>query len=84
MNEFKFSIIIAVYNVEKYIKETIDSVINQTMDFEKNIEIILVDDGSVDNSAVICKEYEKTDPDHRVSSRDIKKMLELQLLETQV
>ena len=36
MNEFKFSIIIAVYNVEKYIKETIDSVINQTMDFEKN------------------------------------------------
>lgn len=64
MNEFKFSIIIAVYNVEKYIKETIDSVINQTMDFEKNIEIILVDDGSVDNSAIICKEYEKKYPEN--------------------
>ena len=59
MNDLKFSIIIAVYNVEKYIKETIESVINQTMDFEKNIEIILVDDGSTDNSAVICKEYAK-------------------------
>ena len=59
MNKFIFSIIIAVYNAEKYIQETIESVINQTIGFEKNIEIILVDDGSEDNSAVICKEYVK-------------------------
>ena len=64
MNDFKFSIIIAVYNVEKYIKETIESVIGQTMDFEKNVEIILVDDGSTDNSAVICKEYVKKYPEN--------------------
>lgn len=57
MNKLKFSIIIAVYNVEEYVEESIQSVINQTLDFKKNIEIILVDDGSTDNSSKICKEY---------------------------
>ena len=64
MNKIVFSIIIAVYNAEKYVKETIDSVINQTLDFKKNTEIILVDDGSKDNSAIICKEYAKKYPDN--------------------
>lgn len=54
----KISIIIPVYNVEKYMKKCIESVINQTY---KNIEIILVDDGSTDRSAHICDEYEKKD-----------------------
>src|SRR5574344_1753548 len=54
---YKFSIIIAVYNVEKYIRETIESIINQTMEFEKNVEIVLINDGSSDNSELICKEY---------------------------
>ncbi len=56
--EDKISIIIPVYNVEKYIKKCVDSIINQTY---KNLEIILVDDGSSDNSGKICDEYKKRD-----------------------
>ena len=52
------SIIIPVYNVEQYLERSILSVINQTYN---NIEIILVDDGSTDNSGKICDEYEKID-----------------------
>lgn len=54
----KISVIVAVYNVEKLIKRCLDSIINQTM---KDLEIILVDDGSTDNSGKICDEYVKLD-----------------------
>lgn len=54
----KVSVIIPVYNVEEYLKECLDSVINQTL---KEIEIICVDDGSTDNSLKILKEYAKKD-----------------------
>lgn len=53
------TIIVPVYNVEKYINECIDSLIKQTY---KNIEIILVDDGSKDKSGVICDNYAAADP----------------------
>lgn len=52
------SIIVPIYNVERYLKKCIDSLINQTY---KNIEIILVNDGSKDNSIKICDEYVKSD-----------------------
>ena len=54
----KISIVIPVYNVSKYLSKCIDSIINQKY---KNLEIILVDDGSTDDSGNICEEYAKKD-----------------------
>ena len=54
----KVSIILAVYNVEKYIRQTLDSVINQTF---KDIEIIVVDNKSTDKTLDIVNEYAKKD-----------------------
>lgn len=50
------SIVIPVYNVEKYLRKCIESVLNQTY---KNIQIILVNDGSTDNSPALCDEYKQ-------------------------
>lgn len=52
------SIIVPVYNMEKYINRCVDSILNQEY---KNIEVILVDDGSKDSSPKICDEYAKKD-----------------------
>lgn len=58
MSSIKVSVVIPVYNVEKYLNECMDSVINQTL---KEIEIICVDDGSTDSSLSILHEYAKQD-----------------------
>lgn len=55
----KVSVIIPVYNVEKYLRECLDSVVNQTL---KDLEIICVDDGSTDGSPAILAEYAAKDP----------------------
>ncbi|MCW1326958.1 glycosyltransferase, partial [Campylobacter jejuni] len=47
------SVIIPIYNVEKYLRECLDSVVNQTL---REIEIILINDGSTDNCGKICDE----------------------------
>lgn len=54
----KISVVIPVYNVEKYLSECLDSVVNQTY---KNLQIILVDDGSTDFSGKICDVYAEKD-----------------------
>lgn len=54
MNNPKISVIVPIYNVEKYIKRCVESLINQSY---KNLEIILVDDGSPDNCPKICDDY---------------------------
>lgn len=62
-NDELISIIIPVYNVEKYLEKSIESVLIQTY---SNLEIILVDDGSTDNSGVICDQFQKKDTRVRV------------------
>lgn len=63
MEKIKVSVIIPVYNSEKYLRECLDSVVNQTL---KEIEIICVDDGSADKSLDILEEFAKTDSRIRI------------------
>lgn len=63
MSEPKISIVVPVYNIEQYLESAINSLINQTY---KNLEILLVDDGSTDSSPNICDEYAKRDNRIRV------------------
>lgn len=68
MDYKKISIIIPVYNAELYLKKCIDSVVNQTY---QNLEIILINDGSIDRSLEICLEYAQKD--ERIIVIDLKK-----------
>ena len=52
------SVIVPVYNTENYLSQCLDSIINQTY---KNLEIILIDDGSKDSSGQICDRYASKD-----------------------
>ena len=52
------TVIVPVYKVEPYLRRCLDSIVNQTY---KNLEIILIDDGSPDNCGVICDEYAEND-----------------------
>lgn len=58
MEKEKISVIVPIYNLEKYLPHTLERLVNQTY---RNLEIILVDDGSKDNSPQICDEYAKKD-----------------------
>lgn len=64
MKNFLMSIIVPVYNTEKYLEQSIDSIIGQSIGFLENIVLILVNDGSVDSSADICKRYQSLYPDN--------------------
>ena len=62
--EQKFSVVSAVYGVEKYLNDYFESLVNQTIGFEEHIHLILVDDDSQDNSAEIIKKWMKKYPDN--------------------
>ena len=66
-NNPKVSVIIPVYNVEKYLRECLDSVVNQTL---RDIEIICVDDGSTDSSLEILREYAEKDSRVKVYTQE--------------
>ena len=52
----KISVIVPIYNAELYLEQCIESVLNQTL---RDIELLLIDDGSTDNSFLICEKYKK-------------------------
>ena len=54
----KISVIVPIYNAELYLEQCIESVLNQTL---RDIELLLIDDGSTDNSFLICEKYKKRD-----------------------
>lgn len=58
------SVVMPIYNSEKYLAKSVDSVLSQSMGFEKNIQLILVNDGSTDSSETICQDYQKKYPDN--------------------
>lgn len=60
--EFKFSFVMPVYNVGSYLAATIESILDQSMEFEQNVQLILVNDGSTDNSEAICRYYKDKYP----------------------
>lgn len=63
-NKYKFSIIMSIYNVEQWIEEAVESIVNQTIGFKENVQIIFINDGSLDNSEKICLKYRNLYPDN--------------------
>ena len=62
-NCYIFSVIMAIYNTEKYLNESIASLLNQSIGYSE-IQIILINDGSTDNSEDICLKYQKDYPEN--------------------
>ena len=63
ISAYAISVIIPVYNTEKYIKRCLESVVNQSF---KNIEIVIVDDCSPDNSHSVIESYQKNDSRNKI------------------
>ena len=71
---FKFSVVMAVFNKQDYIAEAIDSIINQSLDFRKNIQMVIVNDKSTDNTLEILEKYQSDYPDNIVLISNEKNM----------
>lgn len=59
---FKIAVVMPAYNTEKYISKALDSLINQSLDFKKNIQVIIVNDASSDNTRQIAEKYQRSYP----------------------
>lgn len=66
-NQPKISVIVPIYNAEKYLHRCIDSILNQTF---TDFEVLLINDGSTDQSPAICDEYAKRDSRVRVFHKE--------------
>ena len=64
MDQYEYSVVTAVYNVEKYLETYFKSIITQTLNFEDHIYLIMIDDGSTDDSAKIIKKWQKKYPNN--------------------
>ena len=62
--KFKFSIIMHVHNVEDYLNEAIESIINQDLNFKDNIQLVLINSDSIDNSKKISLDYQAKYPEN--------------------
>ncbi|MDD2509147.1 MAG: glycosyltransferase family 2 protein [Aliarcobacter skirrowii] len=79
MNNINVSVILTVYNTEQYLDECLYSIVNQSL---KNIEIIIVNDGSTDTSLEIINKFSNTD--QRIKILNQKNMLESMYLQAQI
>ena len=70
----EISVVIPVYNVEQYIRQCLDSIVNQTLGIE-NIEVIIVNDQTKDNSMDIINEYASKYPSFKIITNDVNKGL---------
>ncbi len=59
---FRFTVVMAVYNVAPYLEEAVESVLNQDIGFQEHVQLILVDDGSTDGSGQLCRRYAQRYP----------------------
>lgn len=69
MFKYRISVIVPIYNVEQYMKDCLDSLLEQTID-KKDLEVLLIVDGSPDNSEKICREYAEKYPFFKVFSKE--------------
>lgn len=67
--QYKVTVIVPVYNVEEYLRDCLDSLVAQTID-HKEIEVLLINDGSTDNSLAICQKYAKKHSIFKVFSKE--------------
>ena len=67
--KYKMSFVVPVYNVQEYVGELIDSILAQRMNFERDLQLVLVNDGSTDDSEKVCLEYRKRFPNNIVYIR---------------
>lgn len=64
--DFLFSFVVPVYNTEDYLVQALESIVEQDIGFEEHIQLVLVNDGSTDGSAALCRSYQERFPDNVV------------------